>query len=191
MQNWCLIWKNSNENKEGTDMSKNYKKIETEIKNLVAEGRSKIYDIATRCVLLFNDCDTYARTVGIKGDDVLAHLNGYLADFAVDLESVITLLQVFPHREQWDKPLLELLQQAEKVITGQRKEEPVVARKRPAKELAEARKKIEELEAAVKAEVEKSNKLAAEVKRLTAQNARLEGQVTELRRAWQREAAGV
>ena len=177
----------------------NYKKIEIEIREMVQSGRQNIYEIATRCVQLFNECDNYAAAVNLNPDDVLQHLNEYLKDFAVDLSTVITLLKMFPSKEQWNKPLLDLLDDANAAIraTATDSEMPVRARRtytRADKETAETQ--IAEQAVLLNRKDAELTRKDSEIERLRAENARLiaanekltervaklEGQVSELRR---------
>lgn len=163
---------------------KSYKAIEIEIRELVTGGRQNIYQISTRCVQLLNDSDNYAMAVGLKPDAVLDHLNGYLRDFAVDLESVVTLLQIFPNADQWDRPLLDLLKEAEAKVKASDTEEPLARTRRTVKlaDLEEKERIIKERDlelAKVKAENER---LVATNEKLTERVAKMEGQIQELRR---------
>lgn len=168
-------------------MATNYKKLEIEIRNLVQNNREMIYDIASRCVLLLNESDSYAAAIGINPDSVVEHLNGYLRDIAVDLADCVLLLKVFPHREQWNKPLLDLLQEAEAKVKADRQIDADG-------ELKPARKTIKrvEFDAVVKerdeAKAEARNsqnqlaRLLDENEKLKGRIAFLEGRIAELER---------
>lgn len=174
-------------------MATNYKKIEIEIRELVQEcrnGRASLYEIATRLVRLFNESDSYATVINMKPDSVAEHLNEYLRDFAVDLETVITLLNVFPAREQWNRPVLDMLHEARAKVQQRASENPLPTR-RTAKvaELDAAMATIQSKTSELKRTTSELDRLRAENTRLQAANDRLsekvktlEGQVRELRR---------
>lgn len=173
-------------------MKTNYKKIEIEIREIVLTGRGTAWDIATRCVKLLSESDSYAQAIGISPDHVVKHLDEYLADYAVNLESIVTMLKVFPEREQWNKPLLILLGEAHAVVKSQAKQE---ADESPQRTRSVVKKvEFEAVEKrAVTAESEAA-KLRREVERLKTENellrqqvATLKGQVAELRKSsrWQ------
>lgn len=165
----------------------NYKQIELEIQDFVKQGQHTAWEIATRCVKLLNESDSYAQSVGLKPECVVAHLDGYLKNYAVDLESVITILQVFPVKSQWNKSLLDLLVDAEKIIKKSQKEASE-SEKAPRKmatlaELKEARKRIEELESRLAEANSQIQKLSQDNESLREQLATTKGQMSELRRA--------
>lgn len=170
--------------------TKNYKRIEIEIRELVAGGRRNIYEIATRCVTLLNDSGTYALAIGIKPDEVIEHLDGYLKDFAVNLESVVTLLSIFPNEAQWNKPLLDLLEEAEALIRQQkadqrREEEGHVTPTRHVIKRAEYEEVVKDRDS-LKAETthwrEEALRLKAENDQLKMKCAELQGEVRALRK---------
>lgn len=102
-----------------------YKQIEIEIREMIQEvrnGRNSIYGIATRCVALLNDSKNYAAEIGIQERAVVVHLDGFFRDFAINLETALELLKVFPHQSQWDRPLLFLLEEARAKCLQQKKE---------------------------------------------------------------------
>jgi hypothetical protein len=102
-----------------------YKQIEIEIREMIQEvrnGRNSIYGIATRCVALLNDSKNYAAEIGIQERAVVVHLDGFFRDFAINLETALELLKVFPHQSQWDRPLLFLLEEARYKCLQQKKE---------------------------------------------------------------------
>ncbi len=168
----------------------NYKQIELEIQDFVKQGQHTAWEIATRCVKLLNESDSYAQSVGLKPDDVVAHLDGYLKNFAVDLESVITILQVFPIKSQWNKSLLDLLIDAEKIIKKAEKEanEKAPRKKATLAELKEALERIKELESLLAEANSENQRLSQDNESLREQLATARGQMSELRRA-SREAA--
>jgi hypothetical protein len=169
-------------------MSKtNYKKIELEIRELVTGGRQNIYQIASRCLLLLSESDSYAAAVGLNPDNVLHHLDEYLADFAVSIDDVATMLKVFPNADQWTRPLREMLNDAEKAIKAadktERENDAVPARKVIKKVEFDAVVK-ERNDAIYDATQQRTQvaRLIAENDQLKAKVATLEGQVAELRR---------
>lgn len=170
----------------------NYKQIELEIQDFVKQGQHTAWEIATRCVKLLNESDSYAQSVGLKPDDVVAHLDGYLKNYAVDLESVITILQVFPIKSQWNKSLLDLLIDAEKIIKKSQKEasesEKAPRKKATLAELKEALERIKELESLLAEANSENQRLSQDNESLREQLATARGQMSELRRA-SREAA--
>lgn len=107
-------------------MTTDFKKIELELRRIiktVRTGKNSLYEIAVRCVVLFNAQDDYASEIGIQPEDVAEHVNNmFLRDIAVDLSELITVLKVFPDKAQWDRPLLDLLEAAKIEIRGSRPE---------------------------------------------------------------------
>lgn len=164
----------------------NYKKIEIEVRDMVALGRKNIYQIATRLRTLLNDSASYAQLVGMKPDDVNDHLNGYLRDYAVDLEDICVMLNIFPDEHQWDKPLVDLLRDAEKAITPSQvvddEKPPRTNNKIKRVEFDAVVKERDESKAESRAARNEMARLIAENDQLKAEVAKLRGQVEELRR---------
>ena len=156
------------------------KQAEIDIRQLVTQGRAKIYDIAKRCLSLLDESDDYAAAIGIKPDDVVSHLNGYLRDFAVDLEDCRILMKIFPARQQWDRPLLDLLKDAEKQIKAESKasrddDEP--QRTRKVVKQSEFEKIVHERDEAIAETANMQRQLA----KMVAENDQLKSTVAELR----------
>ena len=173
-------------------MKTNYKKIELEIKDLVTQGREKLYDIATRCVTLLNDSDSYAISLHQKTEDVIARLQGYLADFNIELDECVLILKVFPDKDQWTacKNVRELFDKAAAQIRSEAKQEaseaePTVVPSRKRVKVSEFEQVVKERNDAIyeaKTARDREARLLAENDQLKARVATLEGQVEELRR---------
>jgi len=102
-----------------------YKRTEIEIREMtqaIRNGKNSIYQVAVRCVKLLNNSADYARAIGIRENAVVQHLNGFLQDFAVDVQTLLELLTHFPSAEQWTKPLAQLLKDARAARTADRKQ---------------------------------------------------------------------
>lgn len=102
-----------------------YKRTEIEIREMmqaIRNGKNSIYQVAVRCVKLLNNSADYARAIGIRENAVVQHLNGFLQDFAVDVQTLLELLTHFPNADQWTKPLAQLLKDARAARTADRKQ---------------------------------------------------------------------
>lgn len=174
-------------------MRTNYKKIEIEIRELVKQGQATAWEIATRCRTLLDESDSYAVAIGIKPDEVTTHLDDYLSDYCVNLSSIVTMLQVFPKKEQWNKRLGVLLNEARATIKASEKADqengPRVIQRAKMADLEQAKQEIKTAETrAVRAESE-VDQLRKQIADLTTENdklrqqiATLKGQIAELRR---------
>lgn len=88
----------------------NFQKIEKKLTKLVQEGRGNLYEIAVLCVELFTDSENYANHLGIKPREVVKRINElYLKDFAIDVETAVSLLEVYPEKHQWNRPVLDMI----------------------------------------------------------------------------------
>ena len=171
-------------------MKPNYKKLEIEIKELVTQGRSVLYDIATRCVMLLNDCDNYAVSLNQKSEEVIERLQGYLADFNLTLDEAVLILKIFPDKPDWlkFKSVRELYDAAVAKVNADKKHEQSEANSVPQRrsiKVAEFEAVVKERnEAAYEAKQQRDQvaRLMAENDQLRARVATLEGQVQELRR---------
>jgi hypothetical protein len=137
-----------------------YKRTEIEIREMtqaVRNGRVSIYQIAVRCVKLLNDSENYARAIGIRARDVIAHLNGFLQDFAVDVETLLELLTDYPNADQWIRPLAKLLEEARAKRAASKKEQTSksaqinVRRSATIAEVATLKKQVAEKDAVIAA----------------------------------------
>lgn len=152
------------------------RKIQEALKRLRNGEGGSLYDITKWCVELFNASDDYAAAVGITGDDVLDRLNGFLRDFAIDLEDAISLLKHYPDREQWNRPVLDMLDEIyEKLAEEKRQSRSGIKRRRA------TLREIEELEAKLKDAEYRAAKASAEVDQLRAENSELRAENRELR----------
>lgn len=162
-------------------MTGSYQSIEMKILNALQSlrnGEGSLYDIATWCCALFNGQDDYAAEIGIDPADIPDHVNGkFLSEFAIDLGDCLTLLKYFPGREQWNKPLLELLTAAREAISAESSQEPTgrTVRRATLKELDAATKRADDLECQVKHQ-------SSEIAVLREDNAILRAANAELRR---------
>lgn len=162
-----------------------YKQAEQEIAKLVQQGRTKLWEIGTRCVALFNDSDAYAAEINISAESVVEHINGrFLRDFALELEDIIVLLQHFPEKSQWNRPVLDLLDEAHAKIAADKPERQHAATRRTVKlkehEAVEA--KLRDAEFQLERTSQSMADLRAENQELRRENARLEGRILELER---------
>jgi len=159
-----------------------YKRMETELKRLCQQGRANLYEIGKRCVELFNASDEYAAAIGIDAESVVEHINGmFLRDFAVELEDLIVLLKFFPEKKQWDKPILQLLDEAtEKINAGKPEHQRAVRRAVKRKEFEAVESKLKDAEFQLGRQSQTIAELRAENQELRRENARLEGRIQEL-----------
>lgn len=166
-------------------MSTNYKKIELEVRNLVQEcrnGKVSLYEIGTRLRKLHEESATYSVAIGIKPDDVLAHLNEYLSDFAVDLNSINVLMEHFPNREQWNRPVLKMLEEVQKIAAKtERSESPMTRSRATIAELELERQRVKEKDSEINKLRAENTKLIEENTKLKARVTKMEGQIHELR----------
>ena len=163
--------------------SLNYRKIDQQIQSALANlrnGQGSLYDIAKWCVELFNASDDYAATLGIAGDAVIDRLNGYLRDFAVDLPDVVTLLAHFPKRDEWSRPLLDLLQEARAVPSDDEEKERAPRRSVKLKQYQEVEARAKDAEYRVTRAESEIDQLRQEVADLRREKAILMGRVEQL-----------
>lgn len=92
------------------------KKIDLELRALVQNSRLEIYEICTRIKMLHDNSRQYASAVGLTAIQAADRLRSYLDDFNVDLMEIATLLSVFPSKEQWNKPLRQMVDAAFKAV---------------------------------------------------------------------------
>lgn len=99
------------------------KKIDLELQVLVKQARLDIWEICTRINWLHNNSRAYASECGFTAIQAADRLESYLADFAVNMQEVATILSVFPNKEQWNRPLLQLRDAAFDAIASRDREE--------------------------------------------------------------------
>lgn len=175
-----------------------YKKTEKKILDALAKirnGKGSLYDIATWCLELFTESDTYADAIGIEPDEVVHHIESrFLKDFAVDLSEVVILMKFFPDRVQWNRPILDLLDDAHAQIAEKKREEVseqprrtrrVVKRQeheQVQKELAEVQLEVKRKTQAQQETRSELDKAKDRIRELEMENAQLRGRIAELER---------
>jgi hypothetical protein len=172
------------------DLNK-YKKTEQNILSAlqsIRNGKQGLYDVVTWCVALFSESDSYAAAIGIKGDDVAAHIESrFLIDFNVELSELIVLLKVFPDREQWTRPLRTMIDEAHEqaratTSTNMQLSAARTTRRATLKELEQAETRAKSAEFQVARFNGEIDQLRAENSDLRRENLTLKGRIEELER---------
>lgn len=165
----------------------NYKRLDQQIRDAIQNlrnGNGSLYDVATWCIKLFGESDSYAEAVGISGDEVLNRLNEYLRDFAVDLSNLMAIMKHFPRREQWDRPLLDLLDDTNKAIRAASKDDhdhaPITRRRVTLKEVESLTAELKDARWAASKAISELDQAKARIAELEAENAKLLGRVEQL-----------
>lgn len=177
-------------------MATDYKAVEWKIQNAVQEirnGKGSLYDIAIWCLTLFSESRDYAAEIGIPDEEVVGHINRkFLRDYAVDLEGLLVVLKRRPERDQWNRPILDLLEDVRSEIDQERDQD---GGDKPARRSATV-KQVQELQAAIdenRLEIarleERVRELDSENQDLKRLNATLEGRIHELERLLDREGS--
>jgi hypothetical protein len=168
-----------------------YKSIERQLLQAIQRNRTGeggLFDIATMCLTLFSESPDYAAEIGIPDEYVVDHINHkFLRDYAVDLEGILILLKHFPERDQWNRPLLDLLQEAKKAIAAERKaasdeDDKPARRTATVKQLQELQGEVDDKDAIIAKLQGEVDQLQAENRDLRIANAKLEGRIQELER---------
>jgi cell division septum initiation protein DivIVA len=168
--------------------SVNVKKLWSEVESLrnqLRNGQGSFYDLATRCVVLFNACGDCAKMLGITEDETHERIAGLFDDFAIDLSEAIVVLKFFPQREHWNKPVRELYADAR--VQAQRMQPTNGGEKRSVhrvtrKEFEAVEQRAVDAEHALTRETSRIDQLLAENRELREENARLKGRIEQLER---------
>jgi len=168
--------------------SVNFKKLFAEAEALRAQlrnGQGSFYDLATQSVVLFNGCGECAKAMGVTEDEMHDRINGLFADFAIDLSEAIVVLQFFPKREHWSKPVRELYSEARAAAIRQNAETAPPQRtvhRITRKEFDAVEKRAADAEHALTRATSQLDQLIAENRELRDENARLKGRIEQLER---------
>ena len=172
-------------------MAVNYKQHLKNVSELKSSGISCLHQRVKILVKVFDDA-TFREDIG--GDDfaLASALNKYVDDCALSFLELRTVLQTFPNEADWIKTSLrQLLENALKAGRSSKDndKEPVARRTVTIKEFDALGDKLKDAEYMRKTLGDEVSELRAENRRLLAENARLEGRISELERSIERYGA--
>lgn len=180
-------------------MAAKWEQLLQKSKELRGKSNGLLFDRAKLLVEVWNDGEYLAFHKGdlAKAED---YLDAEVGDYGLCFFDLKAMLESFPKRAQWEKAnLRELLAQALEMVAVERKERqadsvPVIRQRVTRKEYEEAvaeTARVEKRAELYESEADKLRRrvmeLEAENRNLVAENARLEGRISELERMLNRQ----